>query len=125
MQMGQGTGRRAMAERRKFCRRHIAARVVGRLHVRGDDAKRAAVEYPRDFGGARHAHQRGDAGLKRGDADLARDFERKARMLQIDIEAVETRGLGDAGDLDPANEPYRHRGDDLAAGKLRLDMVVQ
>ena len=46
-------------------------------------------------------------------------------MLHVDIKAVETRGLGDARDLDAANEPHRHRGDDLAAGELFLHMVAQ
>jgi hypothetical protein len=93
--------------------------------MRGDHAQRAGIEHPRHFGDARHANERRDARFQRGDADLASGLERKARMLQIDIEAVEARGLGDAGDLDAADEPHRHRGDHLAAGEPRLDMVVQ
>jgi hypothetical protein len=46
-------------------------------------------------------------------------------MLHVDIKAVETGGLGDAHDLDAANEPHRHRGDDLAASELFLHMVAQ
>jgi len=46
-------------------------------------------------------------------------------MLQIDIEAVEAGGLGDADDLDAVDEPNRHRGDDLAPAKLLLDVVAQ
>ena len=45
-------------------------------------------------------------------------------MLHIDIEAVEARGLGDARDLDAAHQPHRHRGDDLAAGELVLDVIA-
>ncbi len=45
-------------------------------------------------------------------------------MLHIDIEAVEARGLGDAGDLDAADEPHRHRGHDLVAGKLFLEVIA-
>ena len=93
--------------------------------MRRDHAERAAVEHALDFGDARHAHERRDAGFERGDADLARGLERKARMLHIDIEAVEAGGLGDARDLDAAHEPHRHRGDDLAARELLLDVVAQ
>ena len=46
-------------------------------------------------------------------------------MLQIDIEAVKARGLGDAGDLDAAYKPDRHRSNHFAAAKLLLDMVAQ
>ena len=46
-------------------------------------------------------------------------------VLQVDIEHVEARGLGDAGDLDGAAEPHGHRGDHLAAGELVLDVVAQ
>ncbi len=66
-----------------------------------------------------------DAGFERGHADLAGGIEREARMLHIDIEAVETRGLGDARDLDAADEPHRHRGHNLAAGELVLDVITQ
>jgi hypothetical protein len=93
--------------------------------MRGDHAQRAGIEHPRHFGDARHANERRDARFQRGDADLASGLERKARMLQIDIEAVEARGLGDAGDFDAADEPNRDRGDDFAAAKLVLDRVAQ
>jgi hypothetical protein len=46
-------------------------------------------------------------------------------MLHIDIEAVESGSLGDARDLDAANEPHRHGGDHFAAAKLVLDMIAQ
>jgi hypothetical protein len=46
-------------------------------------------------------------------------------MLHIDIEAIEACGLGDARDLDAANEPHRHGGDHFAAAKLLLDVIAQ
>jgi hypothetical protein len=52
-------------------------------------------------------------------------FERKARMLHVDIEAVEARGLGDARDLDAVHKPHGHRGDDLVAGELFLHVIAQ
>ena len=93
--------------------------------MRRDDAERAAVEHPRHLGDAGHPHQRGHADVERGHADLTGGIEREARMLHVDIEAVETRGLGDARDLDAADQPHRHRGNDLAAGKLVLDVIAQ
>ena len=45
-------------------------------------------------------------------------------MLHIDIEAVEARRLGDAGDLDAMDEAHRHGGGHLAAGELFLQMVA-
>ena len=90
-----------------------------------DDAERAGVEDALHVGQAGHPHQRRDADFERGDADLAHGFQRKARMLHIHIKTVETCGLGDARDLDAANEPHRHRGHDLAAGELFLHMVAQ
>jgi hypothetical protein len=125
VQMGQGTGRRAMPERRKFCRRDVGPRIIGRLQMRRDHAERASIEHARHYGDARHAHQRRDPRLERGDANLAGSLERETRMLQIDIEAVEARGPGDAGDLDAAYEPNRHGGNGFAAAKLLLDMVAQ
>src|SRR5215472_4217240 len=44
MQMGQGPCRRAMPEWREFCRRDVGPRVIGRLHMRRDYAKRAGIE---------------------------------------------------------------------------------
>ena len=93
--------------------------------MRRDDAERAAVEHALHVGQAGHAHERRDADFERGDADLARGFQRKARMLHIDIEPVEAGGLGDARDLDAANEPHRHRRHDLAARELFLTVVAQ
>ena len=46
-------------------------------------------------------------------------------MFQVDIEAVEAGGLGKPRDLDAGHQPHRHRGDDLAAGELVLDVVAQ
>jgi len=99
MQMGQGSCCRTLPERREFCRLDIAACVVGRLHMRCNHAKRASIEHPRHLGDARHANERCNPCLERGDADLAGSIEREAGMLQIDIEAVEAGRLGDAGDL--------------------------
>jgi hypothetical protein len=66
-----------------------------------------------------------DAGFQRGDANLARGFEREARMLHVDVEAVEAGRLGDPRDVDAANEPNGHRGDDLVAAKLLFDAIAQ
>jgi hypothetical protein len=41
-------------------------------------------------------------------------------MFHIDIEAVEACRAGDAGDLDAADKPHRHRGDYLAPRELLL-----
>jgi hypothetical protein len=46
-------------------------------------------------------------------------------VLDVDIERVEAGRPGDARDLDAADEPHRHRGDDLAARELLLDVVAQ
>jgi len=123
--MGQGPCGRAMSERREFCRRDVGPRVIGRLHMWCDHAKRAGVEHPRHLGEPWHANERRDPGFERGDADLAGGLERETGMLQIDIEAVEARTLCDARDLDAAHQPDRHRGDDVAAAQPLLDMVAQ
>jgi len=112
MQMGQGTCRRALAERRIFRRPHIVARLIGRLHVRRDDAKRAGIQDAGHFGDTRHTHERRDAGLHCGHADLPGGFEREACMLKIHIKTVETGRGGNAGDLGPAHQPHDHRGDE-------------
>ena len=46
-------------------------------------------------------------------------------MLEVDVERVEARRLGDARDLDAAHQPHRHRRDDLAAGEPLLDGIAQ
>jgi hypothetical protein len=45
-------------------------------------------------------------------------------MLQIDIDHVEARGLGQPRDLDAAHQADRHRGDDLVARQFLLDEVT-
>src|SRR5713226_8100786 len=46
-------------------------------------------------------------------------------MLDIDIEAVEACGLGDARNLDAAHQPHRHRCDHLVPGEPLLDIIAQ
>ena len=46
-------------------------------------------------------------------------------MLHIDVEAVEPRGLSDARDLDAANQPHGHRGDNFAAAELFFHVIAQ
>jgi hypothetical protein len=89
-----------------------------------DDAERAAIEHALHLVNTRYADQRSHLHLKRRHADLAGGLEGKARMLHIDIEAVEARRLGDAGDLDAVDEAHRHGGRNLAAGELLLQTVA-
>ena len=106
---------------------HHRARLGGRAHMRRDHAERAGVQDARDIVGRvrRNPHRRHDADVEAGHADLPGGVHRQRRMLQVDVEHVEARRLGDAGDLDGAAEPHRHRGHDLAAGELFLDVVAQ
>ena len=46
-------------------------------------------------------------------------------MLQVDVEHVEARGLGDPRDLDAPGQPHGHRDRDLAARQHVLDVVPQ
>jgi hypothetical protein len=121
---GRGLGVGALAERRIFGGTHVGPRVIGGLHMRRDNAERAGIENTLHIARARHAHERRNADLKCGHADLARCLQGKTRMLHVDIEAVEACGLGDARDLDAAHQPHRHRGDDLAPGKLVLGVIA-
>src|SRR5262249_4277708 len=127
MEMRQAAGVRALAERRKFGRRHDRLGFVRRADVRRDHSERAAVEHAGDIvrrvGG--NAHERRDPGFERGHADLAAGVEREARMLDVDIERIEAGGAGDAGDLDGAHEPHRHRRHHLVPLELLLYIVVQ
>src|SRR4029077_13696341 len=93
--------------------------------MRRDHAERPGVEHPRYLGYARYAHQWSNAGFQRGDANLPGGFKRETCVLHIDIEAVEACGLGDARDLDAANEPHRHGGEHFATAKLLLDVIAQ
>jgi hypothetical protein len=122
--MGQGACVGAVAKWRKFCRAHVLPRLVRRPHVGRDDAKRAAIEHPLDLVDAWHPHQGSHAHLERRHADLARCLEGKTRVLHVHIEAVEARGLGDAGDLDAVNEAHGHGGGDLVARELFLQVVA-
>jgi hypothetical protein len=45
-------------------------------------------------------------------------------MLHVHVEAVEARGLGDAGDLDAVDESHGHGGGHLAAREFLLQMVA-
>src|SRR5499427_5216300 len=127
MQMREAAGVRALAERRKFGRRHDRLGVVRRADVRRDHPERAAVEHAGDIvrrvGG--NAHERRDPDFERGHADLAAGVEREARMLDVDIERIEASGTGDAGDLHGAHEPHRHRRHHFVALELLLDIVAQ
>jgi hypothetical protein len=49
----------------------------------------------------------------------------ETRMLDVDIERVETRGRRDLGDLDLAHEAHRHRCHHLVPRELLLDAVAQ
>ena len=72
--------------------------------MRRDDAERAGVQDARNI--VRrvrgHPHRRHDADVEAGQADLPGGIHRQRRMLQVDVEHVEARGLGDPGDLDGA-----------------------
>ena len=46
-------------------------------------------------------------------------------MLEVDIDRIEARRLGDAGDLDAADEAHGHGGDDLPPGQLLANVVAQ
>jgi len=102
------------------------ARLLRRADVRRDHAERAAVERPRDVlgPGARHPHEGGDADLERRDADLARRFQRQARMLDVHVDRIEAGGLRDSRDLDRAHQTHGHRRDDLAARELLFHVVA-
>ena len=71
----------------------------------------------------RNPHQRHDPEIERGEADLPGGIEGQRRMLQVDVERVEARGFGDAGDFDRARQPHRHRRHHLAARELVLDRI--
>src|SRR5438132_12037294 len=45
-------------------------------------------------------------------------------MLEVDVDRVEARGLGDAHDLHAGYEAHRHRRHHLAARELLLDAVM-
>ena len=89
--------------------------------------KRAGIQDARNIVGrvGRDPHRRHDADVEAGHADLAGGIHRQRRVLQVDVEHVEARGLGDPGNFNGAAEPHRHRGHDLAAGELFLDVVAQ
>ena len=91
-----------------------------------DDPECAAVEYARNIFRrvAGYANHGGDPGAQRGQTDLSGGFERKARMLHVDIEHVEASGLCDLGYLDATHQTHRHRGDDLVACQLLLHSVT-
>ncbi len=127
VQVRQAADVRALAQRREFCRPHHGLCGFRRVHMGRDHAERAAFQHARDVIGriGGDPHERRDAGFERRDADLAAGLEREARMLKIDIEAVETRGRRDACDLAPAHQPHRHRRDHLVARELLLDVVAQ
>ena len=127
MQVRQPAGVRSLAERRKFGRSHHGPCLVRRAQVRSNNAERAAFEHARDVlrrvGG--NAHERRDPDFERRYADLAASIEREARMFEVDIERVEAGGARDAGDLDGAHEPHRHRRDHLVPRQLLFDVVAQ
>ena len=98
LQMRERQAGAALAERRKFRRLDHRARFLGRADARRDDAERAAVEHPRDIvrGVAGHANESRDAGAQSRQADLPGGLDREAGVLHVDIEHVETGGLGDS-----------------------------
>src|SRR5262245_44980623 len=127
MQVRKAADVGALAQRRKFCRPHHVPHRGERMHVRGDDAERAALEHAGDMvrrvGG--NANERRDAGFERGHADRRAGLERDGGMLQVHVERIEARGGGDARDLRRAHQPHRHRGHHLVALELLLDVVAQ
>src|SRR5213592_1355136 len=98
----------------------------GRAHPRRYYPERPAVEHARDVLRRirRHAHQRRDPRLERHDADLAGRLHGEARVLQVDVERVEPRALGDAHDLDARYQPRGHRRHQLAARELLPDWIA-
>jgi hypothetical protein len=127
LQMRQAARRPALTQRRILHRGHHGASLFGRADVRGNHTQRPTIERTLDVVGrvGGHAHERRDTGLQRGHADLPRGIDRKARMLQVDIDGIEPCRLGDAHDLDATHQPHSDGGDDLAPRQLLLDVVAQ
>ena len=128
-ELRQAAGEAAAAERRVLGGRHHRARFGRGTHARRDHAQRAAVEHARNVFGSirRHAHEGRHAGLERHDAELAGGLHREARVLEVDVEAVEARALGDAHDLDRRHEAHGDRGDAprRAAAFLTLLLAIR
>src|SRR5262249_61152771 len=72
-----------------------------------------------------NAQERRAPGFDGAHADRAAVDERKARMLDTDVERIEAGGAGDAGDLHRAHEPHRHRRHHFVPLELLLDIVAQ
>jgi len=54
---------------------------------------------------------------------LAGGLERERGVLEVDVDRVEARGLGDAHDLHAGDQAHRHRRRQLAARELVLEGV--
>src|SRR5216117_1293163 len=126
LQLRQPGRQPALAERRILRRRYHCPCLPGRAHPRRYYPERPAVEHARDVLRRirRHAHQRRDPRLERHDADLAGRLHGEARVLQVDVERVEPRALGDAHDLDARYQPRGHRRHQLATRELLPDWIA-
>ena len=98
-----------------------------RLDVRRDNAQRAGIEQAvgmmRVVAG--HAHQRGDAGLQRGDADGGGVVLGNHRVLEVDIDRVVAAGLRGQRDVDAAHLLDDHGQPEPAGLQRILQRVVK
>ena len=95
--------------------------------MRDDDTESTAVQDPGHKVGllAGSADDGADAGVKGGDADLSSGIEVKGGVLHIDEDAVETSRLGNAGNLNGADELDTHGVGNFIADQLVLDGILQ